>query len=85
MIYHKWDGLMKIKYELVIEWIATIVLIAGVALTALNIYPLNVYVSIAGNFFWLVVALMWRKWSLITIQSVVLVIYVLGLFSKGIL
>ena len=85
MIYHKWDGLMKIRYELVIEWIATIVLIAGVALTALNIYPLNVYVSIAGNFFWLVVALMWRKWSLITIQSVVLVIYVLGLFSKGIL
>ena len=76
---------MKIRYELVIEWIATIVLIAGVALTALNIYPLNVYVSIAGNFFWLVVALMWRKWSLITIQSVVLVIYVLGLFSKGIL
>ena len=85
MIYHKWDGLMKIRYELVIEWIATVVLIAGVALTALNIYPLNVYVSIAGNFFWLVVALMWRKWSLITIQSVVLVIYVLGLFSKGIL
>ena len=76
---------MKIRYELVIEWIATVVLIAGVALTALNIYPLNVYVSIAGNFFWLVVALMWRKWSLITIQSVVLVIYVLGLFSKGIL
>ena len=76
---------MKIRYELVIEWIATVVLIAGVALTALNIYPLNVYVSIAGNFFWLVVALMWRKWSLITIQSVVLVIYFLGLFSKGIL
>lgn len=85
MIYHRWDGLMKVNYELVIEWIATVVLIAGVALTALNIYPLNVYVSIAGNFFWLVVALMWRKWSLITIQSVVLVIYVLGLFSKGIL
>ena len=73
------------RFEIVVEWLATVVLIAGVALTAYNVYPLNVYVSIAGNFLWFIVALMWRKWSLITIQSIILLIYIFGLFSKGVI
>jgi len=73
------------RFEIAVEWLATVVLIAGVALTAYNVYPLNVYVSIAGNFLWFIVALMWRKWSLITIQSIILLIYIFGLFSKGVI
>jgi hypothetical protein len=61
------------------EWTATAVLMVGVALTAWNIYPLNIYFSLAGNFGWLIVGYMWRKWSLITIQLVVSIIYVAGI------
>jgi hypothetical protein len=70
------------SYEFWIEWIATAILIVGVALTAWNIYPLNIYFSLAGNFGWAVIGVMWRKWSLITIQMTVTVIYVAGLLTN---
>lgn len=74
---------MTKQVEFIIEWLSTTVLIIGVALTAWNVHPLNVYVSIIGNFGWLIVALMWRKWSIITVQVVVVMIYLFGMISKG--
>ena len=62
-----------------VEWSATLILMIGVALTAWNIYPLNIYFSLAGNFGWLVVGYMWKKWSLIAIQYVVSGLYIAGL------
>ena len=72
---------MKKSLEWWMEWGSTAVLIIGVALTAYNIYPLNVWFSMAGNFGWFVVGWMWRKYSLLTIQVVVTIIYVAGLFN----
>lgn len=66
----------------IFELLSTITLISGVALTSLNIYPANVYVSIVGNAGWLVMGFLWKKWSLITIQFFVLAIYVIGLLTK---
>lgn len=85
MNYIKWDGNVSKKFEFILEWTATVLLIAGVTLTAWNVYPENIYLSIAGNFAWLLVALIWKKMSLITIQGVVLLIYITGLFSKGLI
>ena len=79
---HRWDGLVNKKLEFILEWFATLLLIAGVALTSWNIYPLNIYISLAGNFAWLLVALVWRKWSLITIQFVIILIYVAGVIKQ---
>lgn len=64
-----------------IEWVATITLIFGVALTSWNIYPLNIYISALGNFLWLLMALHWKKWSLITIQVFIIVIYTGGVYK----
>jgi uncharacterized membrane protein len=72
----------KLGMEFYIEWISTAVLIMGVALTAWNVYPLNVYFSMAGNFGWTIIGIMWRKWSLITIQAVVTVIYIAGILTN---
>lgn len=69
------------KYESWIEWISTAILIVGVALTAYNIYPLNVYVSFVGNFGWVIVGLLWKKWSLIIIQVIISIIYIGGLLQ----
>jgi len=68
------------KWWTSIEWAATVTLILGVALTSWNIYPLNIYISALGNFLWLLMALHWKKWSLITIQVFIIVIYVGGVF-----
>ena len=68
-------------FEKIWEWAATAVLIVGVALAAWNIYPLNIWFSLLGNAMWAVLGIMWRKWSLITIQVVVTFIYIAGLLS----
>lgn len=64
----------------ILEWTSTAVLLVGVYLTAVNIYPINVYISLLGNFGWLVVAIMWRKWSLLTVQLVIVTLYLYGMF-----
>ena len=66
----------------IFEWLSTVILISGVALTSLNMYPANIYVSIVGNAGWLVMGFLWRKWSLITIQFFVLLIYIIGLLTS---
>ena len=40
-------------WEFWLEWISTLILIAGVVLTSFNIYPLNIWLSLAGNAGWL--------------------------------
>lgn len=64
-----------------IEWIATITLIIGVALTSWNMYPVNIYMSVIGNFLWLLMAFYWKKWSLIIIQVFIILIYAVGVIK----
>lgn len=74
---------MKINAEFFIEWTSTAFVIMGAVLTARNIFPANLYMQFIGNVGWLIIGYMWRKWSLITIQAVISVIYVVGLITKG--
>lgn len=69
------------KLWISIEWAATITLIIGVALTSWNVYPANIYMSALGNFLWLLMALHWKKWSLITIQIFILLLYMGGVIK----
>jgi hypothetical protein len=66
-----------------IEWISTAVLITGVLLTSLNVYPLNLVFNFAGNLGWFVIGFLWRKYSLIVVQTVILAIYFGGLASNA--
>ena len=75
----------KKHIEFFFEWGSTFILLCGAALTSLNIYPANVFFSLAGNLGWLVVSLIWRKPSLIVIQLVISFIYVAGLIDKGVI
>ena len=86
-VFHRWgmSMLTKKRIEFLFEWGSTIILLCGAALTSLNIYPANVFFSLAGNLGWLVVSLMWRKPSLIVIQLVISFIYVAGLVDKGVI
>lgn len=68
-------------WEFYFEWTCTAVLIAGVALTSFNIYPLNVYISLLGNLGWLVLGYMWRKWSLVIVEVIIVAIYIVGVYN----
>ena len=64
-----------------IKWAASIVLIAGMLLTANNIYPLNMLFHIIGLFGWLIVSMMWNDRSLMIINAIGLSIFANGLLN----
>ena len=61
-----------------LAWIGTIGLIVGATMTALNIYPLNVWVMIVANGVWLLAGWLWREPSVIGLNLAMVLIYMLG-------
>jgi hypothetical protein len=66
------------KKEVSIEWLATGIFLISVLLTSFNVYPLNVFVALAANILWLWLGFIWKKWSLIIVEAVVVIIYLIG-------
>ena len=66
-----------------LKWIATAITIVGAMCTSVNLYPLGPSLLNLGAFLWLIVALMWREWSLIVINAAILAIYSVGLIVKN--
>jgi hypothetical protein len=64
--------------DFIVEWSATALLLIGVWLTSFNFYPYNVFVCLAANLLWLWLGFIWKKWSLIVVEVVVVVIYLIG-------
>ncbi len=70
-----------------VKWIASVILLVGMILTAQNIYPINLFVNIAGLIGWLIVSIMWNDRALIVINAVGVSIYlngIVGYIVKGI-
>jgi hypothetical protein len=65
-----------------IEWSSTFILITGVLLTSMNIYPVNLVFNFVGNLGWFVIGFLWRKYSLIVVQTVILAIYFGGIATN---
>lgn len=70
------------KMDFWIEWSSTVVLITGVLLTSLNIYPANLVFNFVGNLGWFAIGFLWRKYSLIVVQTVILAIYFGGIAAN---
>ena len=64
--------------EKIFEWSATLISIIGVSLNAFNVFPLNIYILFVANVLWILVAYNWKKWSLLTIQVVLSILYIAG-------
>lgn len=63
------------------EWSSTVILLAGVVLTSFNVYPANIWFLLIGNIGWIALGWMWRKWSLIILQTIITVIYIAGIIK----
>ena len=70
------------KLDFYLKWTATAFICVGALLISLNIYPVGPIVSLCGTAVWLVVSVMWKEKSLILVNSVVLIIYTVGLITK---
>ena len=64
-----------------IKWLSTIGIIGSMLLTAYNIYPLNLYIAIPATIGWLVISFVWKETSLIAMNTIALMIYILGVIN----
>ena len=64
-----------------IKWVSSIFIIAGMALTSANIFPLNIIVHGIGVTGWLVVGMLWHDRALIFLNAVAIFVYATGLLN----
>ena len=65
--------------EFILEWTSTFIILTGVLLTNLNIQPYNLIVSLIGCIGWLILSILWRKYSLMIIQIILINFYSIGI------
>ncbi len=64
-----------------LKWVSSVILITGMLFTANNIYPLNLFISIAGIVGWILIGLIWNDRAIILINAIGLTIYINGILS----
>jgi len=69
--------MIKIQLEI----LATILTISGAVLTSINNYPLNLFVLNTGSIFWIIWAILDKRWSIGLVNMVLVLIYFLGYFG----
>lgn len=62
-----------------LRWGGTVLYLIGMALTALNIYPLNLIFGAAGGFAWMLVGVFWKDRALVVVEAASATIYASGL------
>ena len=71
------------RYDLswYIKWFSSITLIIAMMFTAIEMFPINLFVANIGFIGWLVVGMLWHDRALIVLNSISLAIYTLGIFN----
>lgn len=70
---------MTDKYNTIVEWTSTVLLVVGVALSGLNWYPANIILGFIGSFGFMYLGLEWKKYSLVMINALIGSIYLGGI------
>ena len=71
------------RYDLswYIKWFSSVTLIIAMMFTAVEMFPVNLFVANVGFIGWLVVGMLWHDRALIVLNSISLAIYTLGIFN----
>ena len=72
----------KKKYlnkEFILEWTSTFIILTGVLLTNLDMRPFNLIISLIGCIGWLILSILWKKYSLMLIQIILIIFYSVGI------
>jgi hypothetical protein len=63
------------------KWTGTILCLLGIALTSLNIYPLNLLFGLVGSFLWTVEGYVAKDYALLTVELVAVLMYLGGIIK----
>jgi hypothetical protein len=74
---------MDRKINFILEWVATVVTIAGALATSLGYDPLNIYLFNAGAVLWLIWAVRIKKRSLMVVNFGLLAVYLVGIALRA--
>ena len=64
-----------------IRWSGTILCLIGIALTSLNIYPLNLVFGLVGSFLWTVQGYLYKDNALLVVELVAVLMYMAGIYT----
>lgn len=66
---------------ILIKWAGTILCLVGIALTAINIYPANIFLSFVGSGLWTVAGIYQRDIPLFLVEVVAVLFYLIGIIT----
>ena len=61
------------------KWTGTTLCLIGIALTSLNIFPLNLWFGFIGSGLWALVGLKSKDWALFIVEFVAVLMYFYGI------
>lgn len=67
------------QVDSVLKWLATMTLIVGSGVNAMGVYPAGPLILIGGGILWLTVAVIWKEWSLIVTNALMVGVAIIGL------
>ena len=70
---------IDINKEFILEWTSTFIILSGVLFTNLDIQPYNLIISLIGCIGWLLLSILWKKYSLMLIQIILIIFYSIGI------
>jgi hypothetical protein len=74
---------MDKKVNVVLEWVATVFVLAGAVATSLGFDPANIYLFNAGSLLWFIWAVRVKKPSLMVVNFGLLAVYCVGLLLRA--
>jgi len=63
------------------KWTGTILCLIGIGLTALNIYPANIFLSLVGSGLWALAGIYQRDVPLAIVEGVAVALYAIGVIN----
>jgi len=66
---------------ILIKWLGTIFCLIGIALTAINIYPANIFLGFVGSGLWTVAGIYQKDVPLFLVEVVAVAFYLIGIIT----
>jgi hypothetical protein len=64
-----------------IKWVSAFVILLGMSLTSMEVYPYNLYVHLVGVSGWFVVGMLWHDRALIFLNAVAIAVFLMGIIK----
>lgn len=61
------------------KWSGTVLCLVGIALTSLNIYPVNLFFGFTGSLLWAIAGLKQKDYALFVVEFVAVLMYFYGI------